>query len=294
MERIRMKNIKDTYTLHNGVEIPCVGYGTCAIPDGPETLNGVKTAIKVGYRNIDTAAVYQNERSVGEGVRQAMEEYGVKREELFISTKAWHDHRGYEKTLQAFEESMDKLKLDYLDLYLIHWPANAKCHTDWKELNASTWRALEELYMAGRIKAIGVSNFLAHHIEALIEDAEIKPMVNQIEYHPGFGQVESAEFCQQNGIVVEAWSPFGGSGAEVLKNEKLIQIGKKYGKTSAQVALRWLVQKNIVPLPRSVHEERMVANKEIFDFVLSNEDMNNIDALPFCGGFMFDPDTARS
>ena len=289
-----MNIMTDTYELHNGIKIPCIGYGTCAVPDGRDTLEGVKNAIKTGYRNIDTAAAYQNERSVGEAIRQAATEFGVKREDLFISTKAWHDHRGYERTLQAFEESMDKLRLEYLDLYLIHWPANAKWHRDWRELNASTWKALEELYKAGRIKAIGVSNFLAHHVKALIEDSEIKPMVNQIEYHPGFGQKESAEYCQANGIIVEAWSPFGGGGAAVLKNEELNGIAAKYGKQPAQVTLRWLLQKQIVPLPKSVHVERMVSNTEIFDFKLTAEDMDVIDHIPYCGGYRFDPDTAQS
>ena len=289
-----MNSISDTYQLHNGIKIPCVGYGTCAVSDGTDTVDGVLSAIKAGYRNIDTAAAYGNEKSVGIAIRQAIAEYGVKREELFISTKAWHDHRGYERTLQAFEDSMDKLGLDYLDLYLIHWPANAKWHEDWRELNASTWKALEELYRAGRIKAIGVSNFLAHHVKALMEDSEIKPMVNQIEYHPGFAQKESAEFCQANGIIVEAWSPFGGGGAKVLKNEELNRIAKKYGKQPAQITLRWLLQKQIVPLPKTVHEERMIANTEIFDFELTIDDMAAINEIPYCGGYMFDPDTAKS
>lgn len=196
----------DAYTLNNGIKMPGFGFGTWQSAAGDITVSAVKTAIKAGYRNIDTAAAYHNEESVGEGVRQAMQEYGIKREELFISTKLWNDHRGYDPTMRAFEFSMKQLGLEYLDLYMIHWPAVSKWHEDWREINLSTWKAFEKLYREGRIKSIGVSNFLAHHVQALIEDADIVPMVNQIEYHPGFGQVESAEFCQKNGIIVQAWS----------------------------------------------------------------------------------------
>ena len=171
-----------------------------------------------------------NEKGLGEGIKRAMGELGVERGELFISTKVWNSHRGYDKTLQASEEYMKKLGLEYLDLYLIHWPAVSRWHDDWREINRATWRAFEQLYREGRVKAIGVSNFLAHHVRALTEDSEIKPMVNQIEYHPGFGQVESASCCQTNGIVVEAWSPLGGG--NVLKNRELARIAGKYGKTA--------------------------------------------------------------
>lgn len=284
--------IGDSVTLSNGVKMPGFGFGTWQSAIGDITVSAVKAAIKTGYRNIDTAAAYHNEQSVGEGVRQAMEEYGVGREELFISTKVWNDHRGYDLTMKAFENSMKELDLEYLDLYMIHWPAVAKWHDDWREINRSTWKAFEELYRAGRIKAIGVSNFLAHHVQALMEDSEIAPMVNQIEYHPGFGQIESASFCQKNGIVVEAWSPFGTG--DVLKNTALTKIADKYGKTSAQVCLRWLMQKDIVPLPKSVHEERIIANTQVFDFELASADMAAIDAMPYCGGMRFDPDEAKS
>lgn len=287
-----IKSLSDTFTLSNGVKMPGYGFGTWQAASGDITVSSVKAAIKAGYRNIDTAAAYHNEKSVGEGVRQAMDEYGVKREELFISTKLWNDHRGYDLTMEAFEKSMKELGLEYLDLYMIHWPTVQKWHSDWREINRSTWRAFEQLYKEGRIKAIGVSNFLAHHVQALLEDGEIAPMVNQIEYHPGFGQVESAKFCQENGIVVEAWSPLGTG--DVLKNAALVKIAQKYGKTSAHVALRWLVQKDIVPLPKSVHENRIVENANVFDFSLSAEEMNQIDAMPYCGGMRFDPDEAKS
>lgn len=194
--------------------------------------------------------------------------------------------------MKAFEVSLKKLGLEYLDLYLIHWPAVARWHDDWHKINRSIWRAFEELYREGRIKAIGVNNFLAHHVQALTEDSDIKPMVNQIEYHPGFGQVKSAEYCQANGIVVEAWSPLGSGG--VLKNGELNLIAKKYNTSAAQICIRWLLQKNIVPLPKSTHEKYIMENVDVFDFSLSEEDMAVIDRIPYCGGMMFDPDSARS
>ncbi|MCC8023867.1 MAG: aldo/keto reductase [Clostridium sp.] len=287
-----IQKLDDTYTLSNGVKMPGFGFGTWQSAAGDITVDAVKEAVRVGYRNIDTAAAYHNERSVGEGVRQAMAEYGVKREELFISTKLWNDRRGYDLAMKAFEHSMKELGLEYLDLYMIHWPAVEKWHDDWRQINRSTWKAFEELYHDGRIKAIGVSNFLAHHVKALMEDGDIAPMVNQIEYHPGFGQVESADFCRKNGIVVQAWSPFGTG--DVLKNATLTRIAAAHNKTTAQICLRWLIQKDIVPLPKSVHEERIAANAKVFDFVLTSDEMDTINTMPYCGGMRFDPDEAKS
>nr|WP_302585307.1 aldo/keto reductase [uncultured Schaedlerella sp.] len=286
-----MNHVSDNLTLHNGVKIPGLGFGVWQISP-LHTAKCVRTAIKAGYRNIDTAEGYMNEKGVGEGVRQAMEEYGRKREEIFVSTKLWNSHRGYDKAMKAFEVSLKKLGLEYLDLYLIHWPAVSRWHDDWREINWSTWKAFEELYRDGRIKAIGVSNFLAHHVQALTEDSDIKPMVNQIEYHVGFGQIKSTEYCQANGIVVEAWSPLGSGG--VLRNGELNQIAGKYGKSAAQICIRWLLQKNIVPLPKSTHEKYIMENADVFDFSISEEDMTAIDRIPYCGGMMFDPDSARS
>lgn len=287
-----IQRIDDYFVLNNGVKMPGFGFGTWQSPSGKATIESVKNAIKVGYRNIDTAAAYGNEESVGEGIRQAMDEYGVMREELFISTKLWNDHRRYDLAMGAFDDSMKKLKLDYLDLYMIHWPAVKMWHDNWRTINHSTWRAFEELYHTGAVKAIGVSNFLTEHIQALLEDGEIPPTVNQIEYHPGFGQIESADFCRKNGIVVEAWSPFG-TGA-VLQNEVLTSLAEKYKKTPAQICLRWLVQKEIVPLPKSVHETHILSNALVFDFSLSQEDMLRINAMPYCGGMRFDPASAKS
>lgn len=279
------------FALENGVKIPVIGFGTWQISQF-QAAGCVEAAIRSGYRNIDTAASYYNEKQVGEGIHRAMQGCGIRREELFVSTKLWNDHRGYDKAMKAFEDSMNKLGLEYLDLYLIHWPAVARWHDDWRKINRSTWKAFEELYHDGRIKAIGVSNFLAHHIRALIEDSDIKPMVNQIEYHPGFGQIESAEYCQKNGIIVEAWSPLGSG--DVLKDATMKHLAEKYKKSPAQICLRWLLQKNIIPLPKSTHEKFMAANLQVYDFELSDSDMNVIDALPYCGGLHFDPDSAWS
>lgn len=287
-----IQKIDDSYFLSNGVRMPGFGFGTWQSVSGAETVNSVAYAIRAGYRNIDTAEAYHNEASVGEGIRLAMARYGVAREKLFVSTKLWNDHRGYDLAMKAFDDSMLRLGLEYLDLYMIHWPAVAMWHNDWREVNRSTWRAFEELYRSGRIRAIGVSNFLTDHLQALIEDSEIVPMVNQIEYHPGFGQVASAEFCREHGIVVEAWSPFGTG--TLLQNEILTRIGVKYGKSTAQICLRWLIQKEIVPLPKSIHEERIMTNIDVFDFLLSPEDMATIDTMPYSGGMRFDPATARS
>lgn len=286
-----MNHTDNMLTLHNGVQIPALGFGTWQISNS-KTANCVTAAVRAGYRNFDTAEGYMNEKGLGDGIRQAADELGVKREELFVSTKVWNSHRGYDKTRKAFDASMKKLGLEYLDLYLIHWPAVVRWHKDWREINRSTWRAFEQLYREGRVRAIGVSNFLADHVQALTEDSEIKPMVNQIEYHPGFGQVESANYCQANGIVVEAWSPLGSGG--VLKNGELARIAAAYGKTASQVCIRWLLQKNIVPLPKSTHEKYIVENADVFDFTLSAEDMAAIDAIPYCGGMRFDPASAWS
>lgn len=287
-----IEKLDQKITLSNNYEMPGLGFGTWQSAAGDITVEAVKTAIQSGYRNIDTAAAYNNEESVGQAIRESISEFSVPRQEIFVSTKLWNDHRGYDKTMIAFEESMKKLKLDYLDLYMIHWPAVEKWHDDWKEINRSTWKAFEELYRDGRVKSIGVSNFLRHHIEVLIEDSDIAPMVNQIEYHPGFGQIETADYCLANNIVVEAWSPFGTG--EVLNNKLLRMIAKSHHKTSAQICLRWLVQKKIVPLPKSVNEQRIIQNTQIFDFSLSDEEMFQIDNMPFSGGMRFDPDSAKS
>lgn len=279
-----MKSLTDTFKLNNGYEIPCIGYGTFQTPDGDSVVNGVKEAIKVGYRHIDTAWFYQNEKGVGQAIRES----GVKREDLFITSKLWNSDRGYESAKEAFEKSMDNLELEYLDLYLIHWPANKKQFENAEEINADTWRAFEDIYETGRVKAIGLSNFLPHHIDELMKTAKIKPMVNQIEFHPGFAQIETAKYCIKNDIVVEAWSPLGRKDA--LSNETLIELSKKYNKSVAQICIRWVLQHNILPLPKSVTPSRIIENADVFDFEINNEDMKEIDNIPYCGGQCAKPD----
>jgi methylglyoxal/glyoxal reductase len=258
-------SLQDTTTLHNGVKMPWFGLGVFKVQEGSEVIESVKAAIKNGYKSIDTAAIYKNE----EGVGQAIKESGVPREELFITTKVWNSDQGYESTLQAFETSLEKLDLDYLDLYLIHWPGKNK----YKE----TWKALEKLYKDGRVRAIGVSNFKVHHLQDLISDAEIKPMVNQVEYHPHLTQKDLLEYCQSEGIQLEAWSPL--KQGELLSDPTINELAEKHQKSAAQIILRWDLQNKVVTIPKSIKEQRIIENANIFDFELSTEDMARIDAL---------------
>ncbi|MGQ5205819.1 glyoxal/methylglyoxal reductase [Bacillus subtilis] len=258
-------SLKDTVKLHNGVEMPWFGLGVFKVENGNEATESVKAAIKNGYRSIDTAAIYKNEEGVGIGIKES----GVAREELFITSKVWNEDQGYETTLAAFEKSLDRLQLDYLDLYLIHWPG--------KDKYKDTWRALEKLYKDGKIRAIGVSNFQVHHLEELLKDAEIKPMVNQVEFHPRLTQKELRDYCKAQGIQLEAWSPL--MQGQLLDNEVLTQIAEKHNKSVAQVILRWDLQHGVVTIPKSIKEHRIIENADIFDFELSQEDMDKIDAL---------------
>ncbi|ADV94150.1 glyoxal/methylglyoxal reductase [Bacillus subtilis] len=258
-------SLKDTVKLHNGVEMPWFGLGVFKVENGNEATESVKAAIKNGYRSIDTAAIYKNEEGVGIGIKES----GVAREELFITSKVWNEDQGYETTLAAFEKSLERLQLDYLDLYLIHWPG--------KDKYKDTWRALEKLYKDGKIRAIGVSNFQVHHLEELLKDAEIKPMVNQVEFHPRLTQKELRDYCKAQGIQLEAWSPL--MQGQLLDNEVLTQIAEKHNKSVAQVILRWDLQHEVVTIPKSIKEHRIIENADIFDFELSQEDMDKIDAL---------------
>nr|WP_259545074.1 aldo/keto reductase [Heyndrickxia oleronia] len=264
-----VKNLQDTTTLHNGVKMPWFGIGVFKVEEGPELVHAVRAAIKNGYRSIDTAAIYGNEEGVGQGIREEIQEAGITREDLFVTSKVWNADLGYESTIQAYETSLKKLGLDYLDLYLIHWPVEGK----YKE----AWRALETLYKAGKIKAIGVSNFQTHHLEELMKDAEIKPMVNQVEYHPRLTQKEVQTFCQEHGIQLEAWSPL--MQGLLLNNEVLTEIATKYNKSVAQVILRWDLQSGVVTIPKSTKEHRIIENANVFDFELTKEDMERIDDL---------------
>ena len=264
-----MKNLQDTTTLHNGVKMPWFGLGVFKVSEGAEVIDAVRTAIAAGYRSIDTAAAYGNEEGVGQGIREGSKEAGISREELFITSKVWNSDLGYESTIAAYETSLKKLGLDYLDLYLIHWPVEEK----YKE----AWRALETLYKDGRVKAIGVSNFHIHHLEELMKDAEIAPMVDQIEYHPRLTQTELHEFCKTHDIQLEAWSPL--MQGKLLDHPLLVEIAAKTEKTVAQVILRWDLQNGIVTIPKSIKEARIIQNSQIFDFELTEEDMKRISAL---------------
>lgn len=264
-----MKNLQDTTTLHNGVKMPWFGLGVFKVEEGPELINAVKFAIKHGYRSIDTAAIYENEEGVGQAIHEALKETNISREDLFITSKVWNSDLGYESTLAAYETSLKKLGLDYLDLYLIHWPVEGK----YKE----AWRALETLYKEGKVKAIGVSNFQVHHLEDLLKDAEIKPMINQVEYHPRLTQEKVKAFCEQHNIQMEAWSPL--MQGQLLDNPVLQTIADNHGKSIAQVILRWDLQNGVVTIPKSTKEHRIVENAAIFDFELTAEEIQQINEL---------------
>ncbi len=281
-----MKNLTDTYTLSNGVRIPVVGFGTWQSPDGEIARNAVRVALESGYRHIDTAAAYGNEESVGAGIRLS----GVRREEIFLTTKHWITDRGYEKTIAACEESLRRLGTDYVDLYLIHWPCVEKISADWAEINLSTWRGFEKLYRDGKVRAVGVSNFLEKQLAPLIEAAEVKPMVNQIEFHPGYTQPETAAYSREHGMLVEAWSPLGCG--TVLGDPVVNAIAEAHGKTAAHVCIRYAMQKNVLPLPKSVTPSRIIDNTKVFDFSLTDEEMSRLDAMPRTGYSGFYPDDA--
>ena len=272
------------FILNNGVSIPSIGYGTWQIENGPAAVQAVADAISIGYRHIDTAACYGNEKSVGEAIAHS----GVARSELFVTSKVWNTERGYDNTLRAFERSMSDLAMSYLDLYLIHWPASAHRFSDWQHINAETWRAMEELLSSGRVRAIGVSNFLPHHLDALLSTAQVVPAVNQIEFHPGFTQRACVTYCRERGILVEAWSPLGCG--RILEHDILRRLAERHGCTPAQICLRWALQQGILPLPKSASPERMRSNLELPDFELSAQDMQELEAMDGCGASGLHPD----
>jgi len=263
------RHLQDTTTLHNGVKMPWLGLGVFKVEEGPELVEAVKTAIKNGYRSIDTAAVYGNEEGVGQGIREGLAETGLSREDLFVTSKVWNADQGYESTLQALEVSLRKLGLDYLDLYLIHWPVQGK----YKD----TWRALEAIYESGKARSIGVSNFHVHHLQDLLQDAKIKPMVDQVEFHPCLTQEELRAYCREQGIQFEAWSPL--MQGELLDNEVLKGIADRHGKSVAQIILRWDLQNGVVTIPKSTKEHRIIENASVFDFELTADEMSRISAL---------------
>lgn len=282
-----MDSLEDAYKLNNAVDIPCVGFGTYLTPDGDVAVRAVKEALEVGYRHIDTAAVYGNEKSVGRAVRES----GIARKELFVTSKLWNKDQGYDATLRAFDRTVAALGLEYLDLYLIHWPIAGGHDKDWPKMVHDTWRAMEKLYEEGRICAIGVCNFKPHHLDVLIDEAEVVPAANQIELHPGMNQDETLAYCRARNILVEAWGPF--AHGNLFKTDGLDELAKKHHKTVAQVCLRWHLQRGILPLPKSTTPERIRENAAIFDFKLSPGDMEHITHIKGVEGSGADPDTFR-
>lgn len=279
-----MKNQNDVYVLSNGVEIPCIGFGTWQTPDGDVAREAVKSAIKAGYTHIDTAQAYGNEESVGQGIKES----GVAREDLFITTKLWNMSHSYELCKRDFEESLKKLGLDYVDLYLIHWPNPITFRDHWQEANAETWKAMEELYKEGKIRAIGISNFRQHHIDELLKTAEIKPMVNQIRLCPGETQDELVEYSRSKGMILEAYSPLGTG--KIFDVPEMQALAEKYGKSIAQICIRWSLQQGYLPLPKSVTASRIEENIKVFDFELEESDVKLIAGLTGCVGVSGDPD----
>ncbi|MGT2757328.1 aldo/keto reductase [Streptococcus ovuberis] len=261
------------YILSNGVAIPKIGFGTWQIPDGAEVYNSVSHALKVGYTHVDTAQIYRNEVGVG----RAIADSGLARKEIFLTTKVWNDKHDYDLAKASIDESLKKLGVDYIDLLLIHWPNPKAIRDTWKEGNAGAWKAMEEAYKAGKVRAIGVSNFMIHHLEALFETAEIKPHVNQVLLAPGCPQDELVEFCERHDILLEAYSPLGTG--SIFKNETVQALADKYGKSVAQVALRWSLDKGFLPLPKSVTPANIASNLDIFDFKLSDEDIVQLDKV---------------
>lgn len=274
-----MKNI----ALYNGILMPEIGFGTWKAPTGEVTVEAVKAAIECGYTHIDCAAIYGNEKEVGLGIKES----NINRKSLFITSKLWNDVRGYQETIDAFNQTLSDLQLDYLDLYLIHWPRPVKYHDNYIEKNIESWKAMEDLYKQGKIKAIGVSNFKVHHIEEIMENCEIKPMVNQIEFHPSCLKKEIRDFCKKENIVVTGYSPL--ANGKVFECKELVEFSEKYGVSIAQLCIRYALQHDVIPLVKSVTKERIKANLNV-NFVISDEDMEKIDKITTCGGSYKDSD----
>ncbi len=264
-----------TIQLNNGVHIPAIGYGTYKTSENDVSI--ILSAIECGYRLLDTASIYKTEQQTGAAIRES----GIPREEITVISKVWRNDLGYHKTKEAFAKSLKQTGLNYLDLYLIHWPANARNFSNWQKTNGETWRAMEELLEEGKIKSIGVSNFWPEHLEALLDSAKIKPAVNQIEFHPGYWQPETTKYCREKEIVLQAWSPL--ARGRIFGNEILIEIANRHQKTVSQIALRWIVQQGVIPIPKAASKKRMNENFDIFDFALSDEEMELINNLPETG-----------
>ncbi len=270
-------SLKDTFTLNNGVKIPVIGFGTWQSPSGDIAYDAVLSALRSGYVHIDTATAYGNEESVGKAVNDYMRKSGAKREELFITTKLQNPDHGYDKTKKAIDNSLRLLGLDYIDLYLIHWPNPIAFRDNWKETDKESWKAMEEAYREGKLRAIGLSNFWPHHIDIILESAEILPSVNQIKFCPGINQKEVADYTRSKGMLLEAYSPLG-TGA-IFNNTVMIELSRKYNKTIAQLCIRYSLQSGYIPLPKSVTPERIKENTNAFGFEINDADMKRIESI---------------
>lgn len=272
-----LNNINKTVKLKNGIKMPMLGLGTWLASNGQEVENAIRIALDVGYRSIDTAAIYGNEKSVGKAIRES----DIPREQIFVTSKLWNSDQGFNSTLKAFNNSIRKLNINYLDLYLIHWPVRNK----YKE----SWKALEKLYSEKKVRAIGVSNFHIHHLNDLLKEADIIPTVNQVEFHPYLTQTELKQYCSKYSIQFEAWSPL--MQGNFMSVPTIHNLSEKYGKTPAQIILRWDIQHNVVTIPKTIHEDRIKENVNIYDFELTVEDMKKIDSLNKDHRFGPDPDS---
>lgn len=279
-----IKSLTDKLTLRNGYQIPGMGFGTWHSPTGEIAENAVRCALENGYIHVDSAKNYKNGPSVGEGIKKS----GVKREDIFVTSKLWNTERSYDRAIKQFKEVLKDLQFEYLDLFLIHWPASPTHYDDYVAVNKETWRAFTDLYKDGYIRAIGTSNFWKHHLDPLL-DMEVPPMVNQIEFHPGFMQKELVQYTRDCGMLVEGWSPLGHR--KVLNHPLMVELAEKYGKTTAHICIRWALQHDVIPLPKSVTPERIIDNTKVFDFEISPEDMARIDAMEECGFSGLAPDT---
>lgn len=283
-----MESIYDCFKLNNGMKIPCVGFGTYKAAEG-NNVEVLKTAIEAEYRYFDTASFYQTEDFLGQAIRES----NLPREDFFLVSKMWKDEMGYQQTKDALEKSLKRLGTDYLDIYLIHWPRPSADCENWKELDLETWRAMEELQKEGKIRGLGLSNFLPHHIKNILENGTVKPVVNQLELHPGYMQQAAVQYCKEHGIQMQAWSPIGRR--RILEDGLILELAGKYQVSPAQLCLRFLLQNDIIPLPKSSSMERMKQNMDLFHFEISEEDVSRLATMPQAGwsGEHPDPELAQ-
>lgn len=283
-----MESIYDCFKLNNDMKIPCVGFGTYKAAEG-NNVEILKTAIEAGHRYFDTASFYQTEDFLGQAIRES----NLPREDFFLVSKMWKDEMGYQQTKDALEKSLKRLGTDYLDIYLIHWPRPSADCENWKELDLETWRAMEELQKEGKIRGLGLSNFLPHHIKNILENGTVKPVVNQLELHPGYMQQAAVQYCKEHGIQMQAWSPIGRR--RILEDGLILELAGKYQVSPAQLCLRFLLQNDIIPLPKSSSMERMKQNMDLFHFEISEEDVSRLATMPQAGwsGEHPDPELAQ-